>query len=189
MYEPADPSMQALKDLDSLKQAGTAESYPQESNEFLCRLPPGKMYDFDKVNRYRHGLKPALLKDMVRNRGQAPSYVDLTDIYDHAAFMDFQLHHEGRTPENRRVEGQSSQEAKKAKSNEGPSSSGVKMAKGRKNKFRARLVKREAALKSLQGLLKEKKRLFAEGRCSICKGKGHRAFACPKKGNSQENKK
>jgi hypothetical protein len=127
---------------------------------------------------------------MIRNRGQL-QYTDLADITDHAAFMDFQLHQDGK----RKQEGESSKDGKKAKKDDHPSSSGSKKAESKKAKFRSRMAKREGALKTLQGLPpmdpKEKKKLFAEGKCLICKEKGHRAFSCPKNSNKekQENKK
>jgi hypothetical protein len=194
MYGPADPTEQAKKDLKALTQTGSAEVYVREFNKIIARMPLGQMNTFHKIESFKEGLHPALWKSMNLNRGKVP-YTSLIEICDHAVAMDELIHggtkkDAGSSKRKMDTTESSDERKKKSKTSKASGSGAHKKAEGKKSLSQARSKKRDAALKAMQSLPlseAEKKKMVDEGRCFICKNKGHRAFACPTVKDKKEN--
>lgn len=185
MYGPADPTLQAIEDLEKLTQTGSAELFVREFNKIIARMPRGKMNEFHKIQVFKDKLNPALLRSMKLNRVEQ-DYKTLTDIADHAVKMDHQLHGGTKKDGKKRKEPTSSPDEEKKGSTSGPSNKKrrrIQFLQKKSQQQKSRKLAREAILKTLQGLPpmseEQKKKLIEEGKCFVCKEKGHRAHDCP----------
>jgi hypothetical protein len=119
------------------------------------------------------------------NRGKRP-YQTLTEISDHAVEMD-ELLHEGTSSKGasnkRKMDIDPTPKVEKKRAF-------FKRAKAAaKAKAMGKKAQGAATLKSIQGSPlsdEEKQKLMDEGKCFLCKQKGHRANACPQSKNKSK---
>lgn len=166
MYGPADPVAKARRQLETLRQGyGPVEVFHKKFVELASLITRLPLSEGDLIDKFSKGLNPEILDKCIVSHG-SNDWASFDELASLAIEID-----EGFKTAKSQHPGESS---RKRKAQE------VKTGKGK-----------VAATTGLPPMSEtEKKRLSVEGRCFICKEKGHRLFECPqRKGSASTQKK
>ena len=179
MYGPADPIEKARRDLDKLVQGrGSVEAYYKKFLELCAQIaedPQQTLSEGEMIHSFKKGLDSSILRDVMVNHG-SHKFSTLTELAELAIAIEENV------------------KTLKAMDKD-------LLPKDMGQTSKSKPQKRKKAQKSSENQLKgvptltaeERKTLSEEGKCFICKEKGHRFFECPKnpkaKGKNSDSSK